>query len=152
MVYTVVFLEEGQMLTIREYAKTRNVAYESVRKQVKRYSKELKGHTVKDGATMLDDYAMDFLDKHRMKREVNLIQEPDNEEVTQEIHNLKTEIEQLKQKLVDAQTEIINAKNETLAAHTKYQDLLERNQLLLEQKDSELQAYHKTIFGLYRKG
>lgn len=140
------------MLTIREYAKTRNVAYESVRKQVKRYAKELKGHTVKDGATMLDDYAMDFLDKHRMKREVSIVQEPDAEETAQEITNLRAEIEQLKQKLVDAQTEIIKAKDETLATHSKYQELLERNQLLLEQKDIELQTYHKTIFGLYRKG
>lgn len=140
------------MQTIRDYAKTRNVAYESVRKQVKRYSKELKGHTVKDGATMLDDFAIEFLDKHRMKRDVNVIQEPDAQETQQEIINLRAEIEQLKQKLVDAQTEIINAKNETLATHTKYQELLERNQLLLEQKDTELQTYHKTIFGLYRKG
>lgn len=139
------------MQTIRDYAKTRNVAYESVRKQVKRYSKELKGHTVKDGATMLDDFAVEFLDKHRMKRDVNVIQEPDAQETQQEITNLRAEIEQLKQKLVDAQTEIINAKNETLATHAKYQELLERNQLLLEQKDTELQTYHKTIFGLYRK-
>lgn len=139
------------MLTIRDYAKTRNVAYESVRKQVKRYSKELKGHTVKDGVTQLDDYAIDFLDNHRMKREVNVIQEPDAKETQQEITNLRAEIEQLKQKLVDAQTEIINSKNETLATHTKYQELLERNQLLLEQKDTELQTYHKTIFGLYKK-
>lgn len=139
------------MLTIREYAKTRNVAYESVRKQVKRYSKELKGHTVKDGATMLDDYAMEFLDKHRMKREVNVIQEPDKGETAQEIINLRAEIEQLKQKLLDANTEIMNAQKKTIAIEEEYREYIRNNQLLITQKDTELQSYHKTIFGLYRK-
>lgn len=150
MLHTIV-LGDYKTMTIKQYAKERSISYESARRQVARYTKELKGHAVKNdnGPTELDEYAVEFLDKHRQKRPI--VVAPDAEETQQEIDNLKAEIEHLKQKLVDAQTEIIKAKDETLATHTRYQELLERNQLLLEQKDTELQTYHKTIFGLYKK-
>ena len=139
-------------MTIKEYAKERSISYESARRQVARYTKELKGHTTKkdNGPTELDNYAVEFLDRHRQKRPI--VVAPDAEETQREIDKLKAEIERLQQKLLDAQTEIIKAKDETVATHTKYQELMERNQKLLEQKDTELQTYHKTIFGLYYKG
>lgn len=131
-------------MSIREYANSRSISYESARKQIKRYSKELKGHADKvDGATQLDDFACDFLDKHRQKR--SIVVSASDEETQQEITNLRAEIDRLRSQLVKVQSDLITAQQQTIDTQNKYQ-------LLLEQKDTELQTYHKTIFGLYRKG
>ena len=48
--------------TIKDLAKEMNCSYEAVRKQVKRYSKQLKEHIYTEHKTQyLDDYACDFL-------------------------------------------------------------------------------------------
>ncbi len=130
-------------MTIKEYAKSRAISYESARKQIKRYTKELKGHTEKvDGSTQLDDFALDFLDRHRQKRPV--VVAPDPEETEQELVNLRAEVDRLKSQLLKVQNDLIASQQQTIDTQSKYQ-------LLLEQKDTELNTYHKTIFGLYRK-
>lgn len=145
MVYTVV-LSLGDCLmgmSIKEYAKSRSISYESARKQVRRYTKDLAEHTQKiDGSTQLDDFAVEFLDRHRQKRPV--IVAPSSEETEQEITNLRAEIDRLKSQLLNVQNQLIDAQKQTIDTQSKYQ-------LLLEQKDTELNTYHKTIFGLYRK-
>ena len=139
-------------MTIKEYAKSHGISYESARRQVARYTKELKGHTTKkdNGPTELDNYAVEFLDRHRQKRPI--VVAPDAEETQQEINNLRAEIEQLKQKLLDADAKIMSAQQKTIAIEEEYREYIKSNQLLITQKDTELQSFHKTLFGLYRKG
>ena len=56
------------MLSIRDYARDSGVSYEAVRKQIKRYEGDLKGHIRIDGRTQyLDDVAVAFLNEHRSK-------------------------------------------------------------------------------------
>lgn len=130
-------------MTIKEYAKSRAISYESARKQIKRYAKELKGHLDKSGgSTQLDDFAVDFLDRHRQKRPV--VVAPDPEETEQELTRLRAEVNHLKDELIKVQSNLVASQQQTIEVQNKYQ-------LLIEQKDSELNTYHKTIFGLYRK-
>ena len=59
------------MVTIKEYAKNKGVSYEAVRKQLNRYSGELKGHITKVGRTQyLDDDAVQFLDSKRAENPI----------------------------------------------------------------------------------
>lgn len=56
------------MLSIKDYARDSGVSYEAVRKQIKRYEGDLKGHIRIDGRTQyLDDVAVAFLNEHRSK-------------------------------------------------------------------------------------
>ena len=51
------------MISIKDYAKQKNVSYEAVRKQLVRYKDELQSHiTTKNRMRFLDDYAVNFLD------------------------------------------------------------------------------------------
>ena len=43
------------MISIRDYAKKNNVSYEAIRKQVKRYENELRGHIIKKSRTQFLD-------------------------------------------------------------------------------------------------
>ena len=57
--------------TIRELAKELNCSYEAVRKQTKRYAKELKEHIYTQHKTQyLDDYACDFIRSKRTESPV----------------------------------------------------------------------------------
>lgn len=52
-------------MTIKEYAKERNVSYEAVRQMIKRHSNELNGHIISQGngrAKELDGEAVAMLD------------------------------------------------------------------------------------------
>ena len=162
------------MLSIAEYVKQRGVSQTAVRRQLQRYQEELEGHTPKvNRRTMLDDYAVEFLDAHRMPREVIIEQASD--EVQKEIADLKGRLDLMKEQVIRLQEQIIALQGERT-------DLLveqARNRLLIEGKDketSELQArlteadkenkelqtrldesereansYIKSWFGLYKK-
>lgn len=149
-------------MTIKDYAKDRGISYESARKQIKRYAKELNGHTTKDGATYLDEFACEFLDKHRMKRPIVISQSA--EETQQVLNGLNEELRQKDAKII-ALLEKIDSLKDALIEQKEMQARIEQkdNELEqktkeldqktkeLEQKDAELNTYHKTIFGLYRK-
>lgn len=137
-------------MTIKEYATSRAVSYEAVAKQVRQYKKkELKKHIKYQGRTAeLDDFAIEFLDKHRQPKNVVMVESA--EESKRQIELLTAQVHQL-------QSELIKKSN-------KIESLLEENKGLIEDKtkkeiyESELQEvkqelsrYQRTIFGLYRK-
>lgn len=155
---------------IRDYAKSRGVSYETVRRQVTQYEQELRGHIKKDGKTrLLDDKACDILDKHRQQKTV--IVQPTDSMVLNEVDRLKQIIDQQKDQIIALQNEKIKyieekAKSETLLAiadkeHDELNNLRQENALHLDslkkateelnEKTAELNRYTKTIFGLYRK-
>ena len=120
------------MLSIAEYVKQRGISQTAVRRQLARYEKELEGHTPKvNRRTMLDDYAIEFLDSHRMPREVIIQQASD--EVQKEINNLKATLDLMKDKVQELHEQIIFLQDEKMQ-HIADQT---RNQLLLEAKDKE---------------
>ena len=144
-------------MTIKDYATSRAVSYEAVAKQVRQYKKkELKKHITYQGRTAeLDDFAIEFLDKHRQPRSV--VVKADSDTTQKELERLHEQVHQL-------QDELNKQKTITQAKSDKIQELLEEKNLLIEDKtkkeiyESELQEvkqelsrYQRTIFGLYRK-
>lgn len=141
--------------TIKDYAENRQISYEAVRKQIKRYSKELKGLTYKHGrTTFLTDEAATFLDDHRQEKTIVVEQSDDKER----IERLRIESERLKSMIIELQQQLANEKDARIALlENKNNDvvLLENKNSDLESKnsdlDKELKKFHKTIFGLYKK-
>ena len=92
------------VISIKDYAKQRNVSYEAIRQQVVRYAAELDGHIVKDGRQQfLDDEAVAFLDAKRKKNPVVLYQVEKDEE----IERLKAEKERILLELAGVQKQLI---------------------------------------------
>lgn len=78
------------MITIKDYAKQKGVSYEAIRKQIKRYEEELKGHLVKQNRfLMLDDEAVQFLDSKRSENPVIVYEQNKDEELEQLRHENK---------------------------------------------------------------
>lgn len=78
------------MITIKDYAKQKGVSYEAIRKQIKRYEDELKGHLVKQNRfLMLDDEAIQFLDSKRSENPVIVYEQNKDEELEQLRHENK---------------------------------------------------------------
>lgn len=96
------------MISIKDYASQKNVSYEAVRKQVKRYETQLDGHLERIGRTLyLDDDAVAFLDEKRKKNPVVVVQE-DTDRVVQ---GLYSENKQLLIKITALQDELIEEKS-----------------------------------------
>jgi chromosome segregation ATPase len=123
-----------ELLTMKEYAESRKVTYEAVCKQVRQYKKkELKGHLTYQGKlTFLDETAVDFLDRHRMKR--NIVLAPTSEEVQRDMRHLQSEltrawqeVDRLKTQIIDLQAE----KVELVEDRAKYTALLELKEDLI---------------------
>lgn len=144
-------------ITIKEYAESRKVSYEAVRRQVKDHKKhELKGHVSYEGRqAYLDDFAVDYLDQHRQKR--NVVLYPTNKEIEEEMTRLRNQISKLQEELL-SRTDKINelleknsvlledkARNETLLL------LADKEHDELQEAKQELASYQRTVFGLYRK-
>lgn len=80
------------VISLRDYAKQKNISYEAVRKQVARYKDELNGHIIMDGRQQfLDEEAVAFLDAKRQKNPVAIIQQDKNER----IEELEEQVKQL---------------------------------------------------------
>lgn len=151
------------MITIAEYAKSRNISQTAVRRQLSRYTEELEGHiTIQNRTKFLDSDAVDFLDQHRMLRTV--IQENAEGKAKEEINRLKAEISLLQAEKVKDQQKIISLLEENKNL-IQYQA---ENRLLLEQKDrdqaelmevrkklqeteQEVNSFLPSWFGFYRK-
>lgn len=118
--------------TIKDYARSRGISHEAVRRQLKRYSEELEGHITQQGRSKyLDDEAVEFLDQHRLPK--TIVIDPTDEEAKQEIEDLKGKLDLMKSQVLSLQEQIINLQSEKI-------DLIAdqtRNQLLLESKDKE---------------
>lgn len=133
------------MISLKDYAKENGVTYEAVRQQVARYKKELEGHIRKEGRTrFLDDYAVEFLQEHRLKEPIAVFQgSPDAELIEalkQENEALKRQKEALYNKLVQVQEQLNREKDRTKQLLIENKDLSVQNALLLEaRKEPEQQ-------------
>lgn len=113
------------LISLKDYAKNNNVSYEAVRQQVKRYSKELVGHIIKDNRTQfLDEEAAAFLDSKREKNPVVVI----NQDKDDTIKALEEENKALLQRIALLQDDLIKAKD----LHMELQGKLAEQQLLAE--------------------
>ena len=163
------------MMTLKEYANSRTISYETVRAQAQKYQKELKGHVkTEDNHRVMDDYACDFLDQHRLKKII--VMQSDNEGLKQELERVQEENEELKDAIISLQKELkdLTSKNASLQEDLARSDTLlmladkehdhlikiqaeirqSHDALLESQKDlieatEELARYHRTFFGFY---
>lgn len=123
------------MITIREYAASRNVTYEAVRRRVDRYADKLGEHVVMKGNTrFLDDKAVEFLDETGKKMPIAIV----NEAITEENENLRKQI-------LELQAEVSRWKETSFTIQTQRSELLERlaetekkQQTLLLEKQAEV--------------
>lgn len=124
-------------MTIKEYSQSRGISYEAAAKQVRKYKrKELKKHISYVGSlTMLDDYAIEFLDGHRQPKTV--IVNPTNDQLNNAIETLQEENKRLRDKVIDLQDQLLNAMRE--------------NQESVLRICAIENSYKPTILGLYRK-
>ena len=150
-------------MQIKDYAKSRGITYEAVRRQIKQYAKDLEDHVTKQGKTyLLDDKAVTILDGHRINKTV--VVEPTDNMVKDEVERLKAEIDQLKNQVIALQNDKIKYVEDKAKADAllliadKEHDELEKTKeelttarIELANKDQELGRYTKTIFGLYRR-
>lgn len=157
-----------ERITIKDYAESRKITYEAVCKQVRQYkSKELKGHLTYEGKlTFLDPAAVDFLDKHRMKR--NIVLAPTSEEIKAEMQKLQdslfnamNEISSLKSQIIELQRDnmsYLEEKSRATVYLEQHKAEAERAQKEIEELKKDLEAarqevnsYRPSLFGLYRK-
>lgn len=110
------------MISLKDYAKKKNVSYEAVRKQVNRYRDELGDHLYKKERTQyLDEEGEAFLDQKRASNPVILVEHDKDEQIEELTH----QNEALKIKIMELQDQLIKSKDQ----------LLERDQQLIELKD-----------------
>ena len=136
------------MMTIAEYAKSRSVSYEAVRKQINRYSIELDGHISKQGRTQyLDAEAEAFLDSKRQKDPVFVLD--DRDRVLQEKEQRIAELEDMLQKMtLQYQAEhaiaMIAEERQTMIEDQKkqIQSLITDRRQIEEEKDAAIRKVH----------
>lgn len=136
-------------MTIKEYAISRAVSYEAAAKQVRQYKKkELKKHIKYNGRTAeLDDFAVEFLDKHRQPKNIVVTNTEESQRI---IDQQAAQIKQLQAELLkrtDKINELLEEKTLLIEDKAK-KELLEKDNQELKQ---ELSKYQRTIFGLYKK-
>ena len=128
------------MISIREYAKSKNVSYEAIRKQINRYKNELEGHISKVGRTQfLDDEAISFLDGKRAENPIIIMEAEKDEELAM----LRDENKKLLLKLTEVQEALLKAKDQSLLA--------EQQKLLLEDKEKQIKTKDEELKELQEK-
>lgn len=126
------------MVSIKNYAKARNISYEAARKQVKRYAAELEGHIRTQNRTQyLDNYAVELLDSHRQSSPIVIMQQDKDDELQQlrqENKALLQQVAALQDKLLTAREDAIAAAKQTamLEAAQADKDRLEREKAALQ--------------------
>lgn len=99
-------------LTIKEFADSKGVTYESVRQLVVKNNDKLEGEIYKNGKTYLTDKAQEILSQNMRKRNVTIISNSAEEtESKKEIERLNARIEMLERK----HKEEIDQKDKALA-------------------------------------
>lgn len=112
------------MISVKDYARTRGISPEAVRRQLIRYQKELSGHVITKGrAKLLDETAVEFLDGHRMQRTVTIA--PTDPETQKIIDDLQKAVTDLQGKLNESNNVIIELQRDQAALleakiHNKY--------------------------------
>lgn len=136
------------MLTIAEYAQSRSVSYEAVRKQIVRYSLELDGHISKQGRTQyLDETAERFLDSKREKDPVFVLDDRDHvlKEKEERISELEEQLRKITQQyqMEHAVAMLAEERQKLLAdQQTQLQELTERHNKIQAEKDIAVQRSH----------
>lgn len=130
--------------SIKQFAEEQNVSYEAIRKQIVKYSDELKDHIVRKNRTQyLDEWAVNFLKEKRKESPIVLMNMDQNEQ----IEELKAQVDLLKSKLLVAQDQIISLQDETkkaIESQVRYTALLEDNKAK-EEKLKEAESQIRTI-------
>lgn len=102
------------MISLKDYAADSGVSYEAVRRQIKRYEKELEGHIHKEGRTQfLDDEAVAFLEAHRAKTPIAVYDKSRDEE----LERLREENQLLYNKVVQLQEDLLKSYGKIEALH-----------------------------------
>lgn len=170
-----------ERISVKEYAKSRGVSPEIVRRQLIRYADDLKGHLSPLGKSkLLDEEAVRILDSHRLQRTVTVeLADPETQramdELRKTIEDLRKQLDSTKDMVIDLQRENTSLIKES----ARYQGMIEekeRNQKSQEQRISdqeqritsqeqkitnqeqkitelqtEVNSFQRSIFGLYRK-
>lgn len=121
--------------SIRQIAEEQGVSYEAIRKQIARYSDELKDHIVRQNRTQfIDAWGVNFLQEKRKENPIVLLNADQNEE----IEALKAQVDLLKSKLLESQERIISLQDE---ARTALEDRIRCNILLEDNKRQETKLH-----------
>ena len=126
-----------QVISLKDYAKNKNISYEAVRKQVARFAEDLGEHLIKDGRQQfLDEEAVAFLDERRKKNPVVIYEVAKDEE----IDRLKEEKERILLELAGVQKQLIQEqqKNALLIEENKKIFLLEADNESARKEVSEI--------------
>lgn len=130
--------------SIKQFAEEQNVSYEAIRKQIVKYSDELKDHIVRKNRTQyLDEWAVNFLKEKRKESPIVLMNMDQNEQ----IEELKAQVDLLKSRLLVAQDQIISLQDESkkaIESQVRYTALLEDNKAK-EEKLKEAESQIRTI-------
>ena len=134
--------------SIKQFAEEQNVSYEAIRKQIVRYSDELKDHIIRRNRTQyLDDWAVEFLKEKRKENPIILMNMDQNEQ----IEELKAQVDLLKVQLMTAQNELLKEKERVITLQDESKKLIEdrgRYTALLEDskaKEEKLTDLSRTI-------
>ena len=136
-------------VSIKDYAASRGVAYEAVRRQLITYADDLEGHIIVAGnKRMLDDEAVSFLDSKRSKPvvvmaapQVSDLESSSNEEVLalrQTIDDLRGQLIAAQQRVIELQQlEIVHAEElaQGKAAINQVRLLTDQNQSLTSRNE-----------------
>lgn len=126
------------VISLKEYARIKNISYEAVRQQVTRYREELGDHVIKDGRQQfLDEEAVAFLDERRQKNPVILYQENKDEE----LERLREDNKRLLEELNGAKSRIISQQDRLyeLAASEQKMLLLEATTKAAEERAASIE-------------
>lgn len=127
------------MIKLKDYAQSKGISYEAVRKQVNRYKSELEGHITKISRTQyLDDEAVAFLDSKRQENPVILLQMDKDEEI-QRLHD---ENKALLLKVAELQDSLLREKDTVKALQEERIELLEARQETAKKK-----SWWERLFG-----
>lgn len=99
------------MISLKDYAKKKNVSYEAVRKQVNRYRAELGDHLYRFERTQyLDEEGEAYLDRKRASNPVILIahdKDAQIEELIQQNESLKIKVAELQEQVIQLQDRLL---------------------------------------------
>lgn len=131
-----------EQITIKDYAESRKVSYETVSRQIRHYKKDLKGHINYQGRLiLLDESAVAFLDQHRMKR--NIVLAPTPQEIQNDFKRLQAELQEVmadRDRLKDQIIALQNEKTQLIEYKVKNEHL----QAIADKSQSELQEVRES--------
>lgn len=131
------------MMNTKEYATSRGISYEAVRKQLAQHKDELKEHTEYKGRTLyFDDYVVEFLDAKRAftSSSVTIANNYTNEALQSELEALRAENKALLVEVAEVNKKLAESRQETIDVMAKYN-------LLLEDKTSAPEVpEHRNVF------